>query len=281
MSALVALAIGMGVPSPSTVLAETSPPVTAQPTAEDLRWARESFEKAREDERAHRWEEAFEKFQRIGEMAMTLGVRSHIAYCEENLRHFPRAADTYIAAMAQARAENKPEIFNLLLDRLIAIRHRMSTRDEAQKLQTAGVKQMGDGDPQNAQATFAKAYELYPHLKILWNMTVAEEAAGQHERASRHLHALLASRDPYMTDAKRTAAQARLERVRKKLGAISVSESRGTRVSYDGKPAPEGYAPGDAVEFAPGTHAIEIEAAGRKRQKTVVVHVGEVTHVPF
>ena len=253
-----------------------------QPSPADLQAARELFAKAEKDEDARNWESALDKLQKAGAVKMTPGIRVHMARCEENLARLTQAADDYIAAMTQARAENNTEVFNMSLDALVQLRPRLLVLEDAQRRQLEGVDRMEAGDPHGARNAFAQAYALYPSSpKILWNLSLAEEDAGERERAARHLHVLMASKDPYMTETKKAAARKRLERVREKLGAISVTASPDARVTIDGLPVPEGYAAGDSVEFEPGIHTVRMEAAGRKKETNVTVKAGETIRIRF
>jgi hypothetical protein len=90
----------------------------AQPSDEELQSAREQFAHAEEDEDAGRWRDALDKLRSVASRKQTAGVRYHIALCEEHLGQLASALEDYLAANAEAHAENAQDVLKLVGTRL-------------------------------------------------------------------------------------------------------------------------------------------------------------------
>ena len=277
-----ALTVALAVTSEPEALAESTVSSPTVPAQRDVQSARDQFASAKRDEDAGNWQAALEKLEKVGSFKMTPGVRFHIAFCNENSGRLSLAVDGYLAAMTQARAENDADgVFNASLDRLVQLRPKLFALEDAERRQKEGLERMAAGEPRSAINAFTQAYAIYPSPRILWNLSLAEAAAGEDAKVVRHLHILMAGKDPYLSEAKKAAVTERLQKAREKLGMISVAAPPGAHVFFDGQPFPEGYAPGESVEFEPGVRTVQMEAAGRKKELSVSVKRGEVTRVKF
>lgn len=95
--------------------------VAAEPTAQDLKRARELFASAQEDERNGAWREALSKLEEIAKVKMTPGVRFHRATCKEQLGLLTQALDDYARAESEARVEQNTEVLRAVKKPLEAL----------------------------------------------------------------------------------------------------------------------------------------------------------------
>jgi len=262
--------------------------------------ARALFSDAIKDEETQDWASAREKLQRAGAVKMTAGIRFHSALCEEQLKYPCEALNDYIAAVNLARDNEDSEVLIASIDGLARLGGRLQVlktfsptaaghisvqcqpqgdgtldkfRTEAEARQEEGVKRHTVGDVAGAWMAFKEAYTIYPSPKILWNLAMAELDSGKNLDAARHLHAYVASKDPAVTQEKKTAASKRLAEARKKLGGILIETAQGSRISVDQEPLPQGY--------EDGHHVVVAELGDRRQERSIKVKLGKVTRVSF
>lgn len=98
-----------------------------EPTAAELREAKELFAAAERDEGASDFKAALEKLERAAKIKTTAGIRFHIALCRESLGDRVGALAAYEAAAAQARAENVGDVLEAVREPLADLRARVPT----------------------------------------------------------------------------------------------------------------------------------------------------------
>jgi hypothetical protein len=121
-----------------------------EPSAAELKTAKQLFEEAERDETAGRWREALDKFTRVVSFKETPSGLFHKAFCEEKVglvlaayRDYKRAAqlsETY----AGASAENKKLIDKETTSRMVALLPRIPSLKLRTPLGVAGVRVVFD-----------------------------------------------------------------------------------------------------------------------------------------
>ncbi len=103
----------------------SAPAWAGEPTAAELREAKELFAAAERDEGASDFKAALEKLERAAKIKTTAGIRFHIALCQESLGDRVAALAAYEAAAAQARAENVSDVLEAVREPLADLRARV------------------------------------------------------------------------------------------------------------------------------------------------------------
>jgi hypothetical protein len=112
-------------------------------TEEELAAARQLFNEALNDEKAHRWEVALGKLEKVGRVKMTPHVRFHIALCHEHLGRLVEAINGFELAEQEARAmgesaksvaDNAPDRAGKLRDRVAHVRITVKGRATVSKI---------------------------------------------------------------------------------------------------------------------------------------------------
>jgi hypothetical protein len=102
-----------------------APRAGAEPSAAELREARESFAQAERSEKAGDWAGALERLRRVERIKETPGILFHIALCEENLGELVQALEDYARAERQATEEKNREVLGALKEPMAALRERI------------------------------------------------------------------------------------------------------------------------------------------------------------
>jgi hypothetical protein len=101
------------------------PPPAKDPTPEEIAAARELWDSGLAFERANKWEEALEKFEKVAAVKTTAQVRYHIALCHEHLGRLVDALNGYGLALQEARAAKAREVLDNAPARIEAVRGRV------------------------------------------------------------------------------------------------------------------------------------------------------------
>jgi hypothetical protein len=133
---------GLGLAIASAV-AVVAAPAHADPTAQELASARQTFAEGKELEKAADYAGALEKFKQVAQVRVTPQVRFHIALCEENLGKLVSALKGFELATEDARVagssaievlENAPKRAEALRQRVAHLRVDVKGRLTTSKL---------------------------------------------------------------------------------------------------------------------------------------------------
>jgi hypothetical protein len=150
-------------------------------------------------------------------------------------------------------------------------------KKEAQQHFDSALKLAESSDYAAALAEFRLAYGKFPSYRVLYN--IAQLCARTDDAVCAHR-----SYTKYLRDGgadvpakRRTATEAELEKLAKKVGLVTVTSSvSGASVRLDDEPLGETPLP-DAIAVTPGSHKIKLVAGLKSADKTVNVDVGEAT----
>ena len=134
---------GLGLAIASAIVVLPAGLAHADPTAQELASARQTFAEGKELEKAADYAGALEKFKRVAEVRVTPQVRFHIALCEENLGKLVSALKGFELAAEDARVagssaievlENAPKRAEALRQRVAHLRVEVKGRLTTSKL---------------------------------------------------------------------------------------------------------------------------------------------------
>lgn len=149
-------------------------------------------------------------------------------------------------------------------------------KGEADRHFQLGVKLYDEGKYGEALVEFQRAYEIFPHPSVLYNMAVAYRELSEYDLAIEHFERFLAEAPGKVKQERLDRAQKELDELRARVGFIEVVVSPdGSTVVVDGKEVGETPLPRPIVRGA-GDHVIEIRGEnGRVETRSVRLAAGD------
>jgi hypothetical protein len=141
-----------------------------------------------------------------------------------------------------------------------------------------GIDRYRHEDYEGARLAFARAYDLAPSSRTLFNLALAELQSAHVVESVRHMRAYLAELEvePDKVEAIKTKW---LPRAEAQTSRVQIDAPPGAQVEIDGRP--EGRAPLEAVDVSVGDHEVVARGGSWTHSQHVVTHAGELVLLHF
>jgi hypothetical protein len=141
--------------------------------------------------------------------------------------------------------------------------------EEARQHFKRGTELYDEGNYRGALVEFQRAYELSPNYKLLYNMGQVYLELQDYAKAGRNLNRYLTEGGNEVPAARRDEVTKQLERLKNRVGQISVDTSPGAEILVDDES--QGFAPlPEALTVSIGRHKVTVIIPGSSPQSRVV-----------
>ncbi len=148
--------------------------------------------------------------------------------------------------------------------------------NEANRHFKLGVELYGEQKYSEALVEFQRAYEIFPHPSVLYNLAVTYRELSEYDQAIVYFERFLSEGPGKVDQARLDGAQKELDDLRARVGTITVTvKPDGAQITVDGKPV--GKAPlARPLVRGPGEHVIAATGpGGQTDSKTVTIAAGD------
>jgi len=153
--------------------------------------------------------------------------------------------------------------------------------DDAQEFYEQALAAFEELRYEEAAVLFARAYDIKPSWKLLFNIGQSLAAAKDYGRALNAFERYLAEGGDDVTDTRMAEVDQELARLRKLVGYVKITAPRGARIAIDG--IDRGEAPfASELPLSIGVeHTVVMADGDREQTETIAVRAGATTEVRF